>query len=99
MSSRPAAVADWLTAVANASLPMVPAAGGISGSAGYSSSGMVSSVKVALPQVSTARPSRALMCTGLAGRLRLISASRRPETRAVPASSVLTGTEASAETS
>ena len=58
VSSRPAAIADWLTAVANASLPTVPAAGGISGSAGYSSSGMVSRVNVALPQVSTARPPR-----------------------------------------
>ncbi len=34
VSSRPAAVADWLTADANASLPMDPAAGGIAGSDG-----------------------------------------------------------------
>ena len=34
VSSRPAAVADWLTADANASLPMDPAAGGMAGSDG-----------------------------------------------------------------
>ena len=99
VSSRPAAVADWLTAVANASLPIDPAAGGISGSAGYSSSGIVSSVKVALPQVRTARPPSDVICTGRAGRLRLISASSRPETSALPSSSVITGTVACADTS
>ena len=34
MSSRAAAVADWLTAEAKASLPTEPAAGGMSGSVG-----------------------------------------------------------------
>ena len=54
---------------------------------------------MALPQVSTARPASATICTGRAGRLRLISASSRPETRAVPSSSVVTGTVAWADTS
>ena len=99
VSSRPAAMADWLTAEANASLPTEPAAWGISGSAGYSSSGMVSSVNVALPQVRTALPPSDAICTGRAGRLRLISASSRPETSALPSSSVTTGTVAWAETS
>ncbi len=99
VSSRPAAVADWLTAEANASLPTDPAAGGISGSAGYSSAGMVSSVKVELPQVRTARAPSDAIWTGRLGRLRLISASSRPETRALPSSSAVTGTRACADTS
>jgi hypothetical protein len=100
VSSRPAAIADWLTAVAKASLPTDPAAGGIAGSAGYSSSGMVSRLNVALPQVRTARPESAVICTGLAGRLRLISASSRPETSAEPSSvTVVSGTVAWADTS
>src|SRR6266702_337066 len=70
VSSRPAATAVWITAVANASLPTVPAAGGISGRAGYSSSGMVSRLNVALPQVSTARPPSELIWDGRPGRQR-----------------------------
>ncbi len=99
VSSRPAATAVWPTAVANASLPTVPAAGGISGSAGYSSSGMVSRLNVALPQDRTARPPSELIWTGRPGRLLLISASSRPETSALPAACASTGILASAETS
>ena len=60
---------------------------------------MVSKVNVALPQVSVARAPSELISTGRAGRLRVISASRRPETSRSPSSSVLTGTVAWADTS
>ena len=60
---------------------------------------MVSIVKVALPQVSVARAPSVVISTGRAGRLRVISASNRPETSASPSSSASTGTRACAETS
>jgi hypothetical protein len=56
-------------------------------------------VKVALPHLSVARVPSVTTLTGLAGSDLVISASRRPETRIVPSSSVMTGTEAWAETS
>ena len=58
-----------------------------------------SSVKVELPQVSTARPLSETICTGREGRLRLISASSLPDTSALPSSSVVTATVACADTS
>ena len=51
MSSRPAAVTAWLTAAANRSPSTVPATSGISGSAGYSVTGMVCRLNRELPQV------------------------------------------------
>ena len=99
VSSRPAAIATWPMAEASASLPTDPASGGISGSVGYSSSGSRTRVKVALPHLSVARVPSVTRSTGLAGSDRTISASRRPETRTAPSSSVITGTVAWAETS
>ena len=99
VSSRPAAMATWLMAVASASLPTVPVSGGISGRVGYSSSGSRTRVKVALPHLRVALVPSVTRPTGLAGSDRTISASSRPETRTVPSSSVITGTVASAETS
>ena len=52
-----------------------------------------------VPVSSVARPPSAEISTGRAGRLRVISASRRPETRMVPSSSATTGTLAWADTS
>ena len=94
VSSRPAAVATWPIAVASASLPTEPASGGISGSVGYSSSGSRTRVKVALPHLRVARVPSVISSTGRAGSDLTISASRRPETRTVPSSSVITGTVA-----
>ena len=99
VSSRPAAVATWPIAVASASLPTVPASGGISGSVGYSSSGSRTRVKVAVPHLRVARVPSVTSSTGRAGSDLTISASRRPETRIAPSSSVITGTVAWAETS
>ena len=48
-SSLPAAIATWLTAVANKSEFKLPDAAGSSGSVGYSLSGRVGSVNLALP--------------------------------------------------
>jgi hypothetical protein len=45
------------------------------------------------------RDPSAEICTGRGGRLRVISASSRPDTSAVPSSSAATGMVASAETS
>ncbi len=54
---------------------------------------------MALPQVSVARAPSELISTGRAGRLRVISASSRPETSRSPSSSTATGTVAWADTS
>ncbi len=51
MSSRPAAVTAWATAWENTSLLTMPVASGMSGRAGYSSTGIVWRVNVAEPQV------------------------------------------------
>ena len=99
MSSRPAATTAWLTAAANTSLETVPAAAGISGRDGYSSTGMVCRLNRAEPQVSETLAPSMLISTGLLGRLRQMSASRRPDTSARPSSETSAGTVARAEVS
>ena len=86
MSSRPAAVTACATAWLKSSLGTVPVAWGMAGSVGYSSTGMVWRLKRAEPQVSWTRAPSSVISTGLAGRLRQMSASSRPLTRARPGS-------------
>ena len=99
MSSRPAAVTAWATAWLNSSLGTVPVDSGIAGSEGYSSTGMVWRLKRADPQVSETRAPSRTISTGLAGRLRQMSASRRPLTSARPLSCTSAWSVARAEVS
>ncbi len=64
----------------------------MSGRLGYSSTGRVGSEKVALPHTSCTLLPSVVRVTGRAGRARVISASRRPDTRTVPASSTTAST-------
>ena len=77
----------------------MPVVAGMSGSVGYSSTGSSIRVNVVLPHLTVVRVPSVLMSTGLAGRLRTISASSLPETSTMPGSSAATGIVASAETS
>ena len=86
MSSRPAAVTACATAWLKSSLGTVPVDSGIAGRVGYSSTGIVWRLKRAEPQVSETRAPSSTISTGLAGRLRQMSASSRPLTRARPLS-------------
>jgi hypothetical protein len=88
-----------VTAAANASLPTVPETAGISGSVGYSSSGSVGSVKREAPHVTTTRVPSVARSMGAGGRLRVISASRRPGTSTEPPSATVTSRLACADTS
>ncbi len=99
MSSRPAAVTAWPTALAKRSLLTEPAAAGMSGREGYSSTGIVCRVKRAEPQRSSTLTPSMLMSTGLSGRLRQMSASSRPDTSALPSSWTEAGMLARAEVS
>ncbi len=99
MSSRPAAVTAWATAPANTSLPTVPLADGILGRVGYSSTGRVCRLKRAEPQVSETRVPSSTISTGLSGRLRQMSASSRPLTRARPSADTSADSVARAEVS
>ncbi|SCE03803.1 hypothetical protein GA0115246_109733 [Streptomyces sp. SolWspMP-sol7th] len=99
VSSRPAAMATCCAAEAKTSPGTVPVAEGICGSAGYSSTGSVCSVKRDDPQVTVARTPSVEISTGRLGRARQMSARSRPETRTVPSSSVSASTETRAETS
>ena len=92
VSSRPAATATWATAAANAAPARVPVCTGISGRLGYSSTGSVGSENVALPQTSCTLVPSVVSVTGRAGSARVISASRRPDTSTVPASSTTAST-------
>ena len=86
-------------ALENASAPTVPVVSGMSGSVGYSSAGSSIRVNVALPHLTVVLDPSVARSTGLAGRLRTISASSLPETSTVPGSSACTGMVAWAETS
>ena len=99
MSSRPAAVTAWETAWAKRSLCTVPLAVGIEGSVGYSSTGRVWRVNRADPHVSVTRAPSMVISTGLAGRLRQMSARSRPLTRALPSSETSAASVARAEVS
>ena len=99
MSSRPAAVTAWATALANRSLRTVPVAWGMSGRVGYSSTGIVWRLNRAEPQVSETFAPSMVISTGLFGRLRQMSASSRPETSALPSSCTEAGSVARAEVS
>ena len=85
VSSRLAAGVTWPIAVANTPPSTVPASRGSSGSRGYSPRGSVTRLKDAGPQVKVTS-SLSSTSTGCPGRLRVISASSRPGTRAVPGS-------------
>ena len=77
----------------------MPASGGAGGSSGYSAVGRETSANSALPQLRVTSSPSDRNSAGCPGRLRVISASSRPDTRAVPSSSVATGMLAWAETS
>lgn len=66
---------------------------------GYSSAGICSRAKRELPQVTWTLAPSVVMSTGLPGRLREMSASRRPSTRTVPGSETSAATVMRAETS
>ncbi len=99
VSSRLAATVTWATAELNTSDDTVPASAGISGRAGYSSTGIVIRVNRLAPQVSTIFAPSWASSTGLSGRLRQMSASSRPDTSAWPGSLTSAGTSTLAETS
>ena len=71
----------------------------MSGSVGYSSTGMVWRLNRAEPQVRDTLVPSMVISTGLFGRLRQMSASSRPETRALPSSWTEAGSVARAEVS
>jgi hypothetical protein len=77
----------------------VPDASGIVGSVGYSSTGIVSSVKRPEPHVTATRLASVATSTGLPGSAREMSARRRPETSTVPASATSAESSTRAETS
>lgn len=99
VSSRLAAAATWLTAVANAPPPTAPTFGGIGGITGKSSSGIVIRPNSVLPQVSTASEPLLTISTGRAGRLRVISARTLPGISTRPGSATSASTSARADTS
>ena len=71
----------------------------MSGSVGYSSTGIVWRLNRAEPQVSETLVPSMVISTGLFGRLRQMSASSRPETSALPSSCTEAGSVARAEVS
>ena len=83
-SSLPAAIATWLTAVANKSEFKLPDAAGNSGSVGYSLSGKVGSVNLALPALTKTRVPSNTKLIGLVGSDLEISASNLPGTKTFP---------------
>ena len=99
MSPRSAAMATWATAWVKAPPSIVPLASGAVGSVGKSPSGICMSEKREEPQVTSTLLPDVENSTGLAGRLREMSLSRRPKTRTVPASCTSAGTVMRAETS
>ena len=78
VSSRPAAMATWWMAEANASAPTVPVVSGMVGRVGYSSAGSSIRVNVALPHLTVVLVPSVERSTGLAGSDRTISASSLP---------------------
>jgi hypothetical protein len=78
---------------------MTPVCGPISGSVGYSSTGIDSSVKCADPQDTEMRLSSVLNSTGALGSRDAMSARRRPETRIEPSSVISAAIVVCAETS
>ncbi len=99
VSSRLAAGTTWPIAVASAPPSTVPASRGSSGSLGYSLTGSVTRVNEAGPQVRVTSSAPWSTSTGSGGRLRVISASRRPGTSAVPGSDTSASTRILADTS
>ena len=83
-SSLPAAIATWLTAVAKRSEFKEPDALGNSGKVGYSTSGKVGSVNLALPALTRTRLPSKLNVIGLAGSDLEISANNLPGTKTFP---------------
>ncbi len=99
MSSLPAATATWATAAAKVPAAMLPAVFGMSGSAGYSSTGIVCRVNRELPHTSWTLGPSVENSTGRFGRARAMSASSLPETRTVPSCSTWAGSCDREETS
>ncbi len=98
-SSRDAATATCETAAANCSAGRRPDCSEICGSVGYSSTGMLSSVKCADPHETVILESSVVKRTGAFGRRFAMSASRRPETSTRPVSSMSAWICVRAETS
>ena len=99
VSSLLAAMITWETAWANESPGTVPLIAGRAGSGGYSASGMVARWKLLRRQVSVTLLPSVSTSTGAEGRLRQMSASRRPETRMVPSVLMSAGISSLAEVS
>ena len=78
---------------------MLPLASGLVGRVGYSSAGIWRRAKRELPQVTWTLAPSVVTSTGLPGRLREMSASRRPRTSTVPGSETSAATVIRAETS
>ena len=83
-SSLPAAIATWLIAVENKSLVSVPVAAGNVGSVGYSASGNVGNVNLALPAVTKTRVPSNVKVTAFAGSDLAMSANNLPGTKTFP---------------
>ena len=83
-SSLPAAIATWLTAVAKSSEFKEPDVLGNSGKVGYSTSGKVGNVNLALPALTKTRLPSKLNVIGLAGSDLEISANNLPGTKTFP---------------
>ena len=99
VSSLLAAMITWDTAWANESPGTVPLIVGRAGSGGYSASGIVARWKLLRRQVSVTLLPSVSTSTGADGRLRQMSASRRPDTRMVPSALMSAGISSLAEVS
>ena len=99
VSSRLAAGPTWPMAAPRTPPSTVPASGGAAGRSGYSSAGRANRVNSALPQVRFTTSATVVISTARAGRLRVISASRRPGTITMPGSPISASICAVAETS
>ena len=99
VSSLLAAGTTWAMAAASTPPSAAPAAAGGSGSAGNSSAGSATSVNSAPPQLRLTESASEVNSAGWGGRLRVISASRRPGTSAVPGSATSAATRTRADTS
>ena len=89
----------WASAAARSPPSTVPASGGAGGSSGYSAVGRETSANSALPQLRVTSSPSERNSAGCPGRLRVISASSRPGTSAVPGSAISAGNRVVAESS
>lgn len=99
VSSLLAAMMTCETACAKASPGNVPLIAGKAGKAGYSDSGMVARWKLLRRQVSVTLLPSVSTSTGAEGRLRQMSANKRPDTRMVPSTAMSAGISRRADVS